>query len=84
PAPRPLDERVAEPPVVRVEVLAPPPPTVGAIWVAGHWRLVGARWHWIAGRWILPPAPGERYRVPAVRVRNNVRVYVPGGWIRLR
>lgn len=82
--PRTIDASIAAPPPPRVEVLPPPPPLVGAIWIAGHWRLHGSTWRWSSGHWIVPPRRGELYRAPSVRVRDAVRIYIPGGWIRVR
>ena len=80
---RRIEARVEAPPPPRVEVLPPPPNVVGVVWVPGAWQLVGARWQWAPGRWVLPPRD-HAYRVPTIQTRGRVRFYVPGGWIRRR
>ena len=80
--PRDLDTKVTEAPAPKIEAIPPPPPA-STVWIAGHWALVGTQWTWNAGRWVVGQ-PGLRFRAPVVRSRGAVRVYVPGGWIRLR
>ena len=79
----PREVVVELPPAPHKEVIAAPPIQRGAVWVAGHWQLVGVAWVWNPGRWVQPPA-GARFSAPAIRTRGNVRVYVPGRWIRVR
>jgi hypothetical protein len=81
PVVREIAVTVAAPPAARTESIPPPPPITGALWVSGHWRLMGSTWHWIPGRWIRPPSGGSRYRPPAVHIRGAVRIYIPGGWL---
>lgn len=84
-APQTITATIDPPPVVRVEVITAPPVQPGAVWIAGHWRLVGGtRWQWVAGSWSRPPSVGARYRSPSVRVRGGASIYLPGGWIRVR
>ena len=81
--PREIDAAVTEQPVAKAEVIRPPPPpTAPTVWIPGHWQLVGASWVWVPGRWEV--AGDLRFRAPAVRTRGAVRIYVPGGWIRVR
>jgi hypothetical protein len=83
---RELDAAIAAAPAPKVEAVAPPPPAVAAqpnaVWVAGHWVLVGRTWRWTPGAWINGPV-GTRFRAPVVHVRNQLRIYLPGGWVRL-
>jgi hypothetical protein len=82
--PREVSVTVPAAPPPRIEVIAPPPRLVGALWIAGHWELVGATWRWTPGRWVQPPRAGERFRAPTLQLRGNLRVYLPGRWIRVR
>ncbi|MBS1120120.1 MAG: hypothetical protein H6Q90_2348 [Deltaproteobacteria bacterium] len=82
--PREVSVSLPPAPAARVEVIAPPPPLTGALWIPGHWELLGATWRWSPGRWVQPPRAGERFRAPAIQLRGKVRVYLPGRWIRVR
>ncbi len=82
--PRTITATIDPIPPPRVELISAPPQLPGAIWIVGHWRLVGSRWEWIAGTWMAPPGAGDRYQTPSINVRGTVRVYLPGRWIRVR
>ena len=47
------------PPAPRVEYMGTPP-FLGAVWIQGYWRWMGARHEWVPGRWEAP-RPGYRY-----------------------
>jgi hypothetical protein len=78
-APTPAPQQ--EPPPPKVEVVVAPPAVVGAVWVPGHWVFVANTWQWVPGRWQIPPSQGGRYRIPEIRVRGGIRIYLPGGWV---
>lgn len=81
---RELAIAIPPPPDARQETIPPPPRVAGAVWVAGHFRLEGASWVWVPGVWQVPPSRGARPIAPAVRERDGLRIYVPGGWIEVR
>jgi len=45
------------PPPSRVETL-PAQPMGHALWIDGQWSWDGARWAWLTGAWVIPPAGG--------------------------
>jgi hypothetical protein len=57
--------RSGPPPAPRYGVVgvAPGP---GYVWMDGFWDWRGANWHWMPGRWVVPPRPHA--------------VWVPGYW----
>ncbi len=70
----------APPPPPQAE--APPPQTLlQAVWVPGFWQWNGSAWVWVPGSWQLRPDPRSTWRAPEWRVRGEVHVLIPGGWI---
>lgn len=48
---------VAPPPITVFD--QPPCPGDGYIWVPGYYQYGDYGWYWVAGLWVLPPAPGD-------------------------
>jgi WXXGXW repeat (2 copies) len=71
------------PPPVLPIYTQPPAPGPNFIWVPGHWAWGQYGYHWVAGRWVLPPQLGLLW-TPGYWGWNPVGYYVwhPGYWAR--
>ncbi|MCI4441194.1 hypothetical protein [Tibeticola sp.] len=67
------------PPPPRYEWV-PPPPFVGAIWIAGFWEWRNG-WVWVPGRWVRPPGHDHRWMPPRYEQRDGRLIFVPGFWV---
>ena len=47
--------RIGPPPPRPVTGYAGVAPGPGYVWTEGFWDLRGGRWHWVQGRWVVPP-----------------------------
>jgi hypothetical protein len=65
----------ASPPETR-----PAAPSPAHIWVAGYWRWTGARHHWTAGSWQLPPRASQSWVAPRWLHREGAWLFLPGYW----
>jgi len=67
------------PPPPKAEV-KPAPPSLKAVWIAGHWKWTGQEYVWAAGHWIKKPkgrwVPGHWEKRP------RGHVWVVGRWRR--
>lgn len=79
PAPMLVD---AAPPPMLVE---PPPPStmLGVVWTGGYWAWQG-EWVWAAGRWALPPRPGDVWVPPYYEHRDGAMVFIDAHWRSVR
>jgi hypothetical protein len=68
------------PPPPRVESPGPPP-SPGAIWIAGYWTWSGAQFVWQPGRWETPQ-PGAAWVPGRWKKTGEGWVWEPGRWRR--
>jgi hypothetical protein len=53
--------RVGPPPAPRSVGYIGVAPGPGYVWTDGYWDLRGSSWHWVDGRWMMPPRPRARW-----------------------